>query len=52
VDKSRVHLASDGTGLGLAITHAIMEAHGGSVTVQSAAEDTRFCLHFPTAGRP
>ena len=47
VDKSRVHLASDGTGLGLAITQAIMAAHGGSVTVDSSAESTRFCLRFP-----
>jgi len=50
VDKSRLHLASDGTGLGLAITHAIMEAHGGSVTVESDAQGTRFCLRFPAAG--
>ena len=49
VDKSRVHLASDGTGLGLAITQAIMAAHGGSVTVDSSWEKTRFCLRFPVA---
>ena len=49
VDKSRVHLPSDGTGLGLAITHAIMAAHGGSVSVDSSAEKTRFCLRFPAA---
>lgn len=47
VDKSRAHLASDGTGLGLAITHAIMEAHGGTVTVESGPDKTRFCLQFP-----
>lgn len=50
VDKSRAHLGPEGTGLGLAITHAIMEAHGGSVTVESAAGHTRFCLRFPVAG--
>lgn len=49
VDKSRAHLASDGTGLGLAITQAIMAAHGGSVTADSSAEITRFCLRFPAA---
>jgi two-component system, OmpR family, heavy metal sensor histidine kinase CusS len=49
VDKSRVHLPSDGTGLGLAITQAIMAAHGGSVTVDSSALTTRFCLRFPAA---
>jgi two-component system heavy metal sensor histidine kinase CusS len=47
VDKSRLHLESDGTGLGLAITHAIMQAHGGSVSVDSDAQKTRFCLQFP-----
>jgi two-component system heavy metal sensor histidine kinase CusS len=49
VDKSRAHLNADGTGLGLAITRAIMEAHGGTVTVASSAERTRFCLQFPAA---
>ena len=47
VDKSRVHLGAEGTGLGLAITHAIMEAHGGSVSVESQSDKTRFCLRFP-----
>jgi two-component system heavy metal sensor histidine kinase CusS len=47
VDKSRAHLAADGTGLGLAITRAIMEAHGGTVSVESNTEYTRFCLRFP-----
>ena len=49
VDKSRVHQPSDGTGLGLAITQAIMTAHGGSVSVESAAGKTRFCLRFPAS---
>jgi two-component system heavy metal sensor histidine kinase CusS len=47
VDKSRTHLNADGTGLGLAITRAIMEAHGGTVSVESNTEYTRFCLRFP-----
>jgi two-component system heavy metal sensor histidine kinase CusS len=49
VDKSRAHLNTEGTGLGLAITRAIMEAHGGTVSVDSGEETTRFCLRFPAA---
>jgi two-component system heavy metal sensor histidine kinase CusS len=49
VDKSRAHLNPDGTGLGLAITRAIMEAHGGTVSLASTTEHTRFCLRFPAA---
>ena len=49
VDKSRAHLNAEGTGLGLAITRAIMQAHGGMVSVASTAERTRFCLQFPAA---
>lgn len=52
VDKSRAHLGSEGTGLGLAITQAIMQSHGGSVTVESTTEGTRFCLRFASAGAP
>ncbi|WP_310346821.1 heavy metal sensor histidine kinase [Rhodoferax saidenbachensis] len=47
VDKSRAHPESDGAGLGLAITRAIMEAHGGHLSVTSEAGVTRFSLEFP-----
>lgn len=36
------------TGLGLAIVKSIVEAHGGEVTVSSAAGQTRFEMHLPT----
>jgi signal transduction histidine kinase len=41
-------LAVQGTGLGLAIVRHIVEAHGGTVSVQSrSGEGTRFTLQFP-----
>jgi two-component system heavy metal sensor histidine kinase CusS len=44
-DPSRKRLA-DGVGLGLAITRSIIQAHGGSVSVQSAAGVTIFELQM------
>lgn len=46
-DTARRHPASDGAGLGLAITRAIMQAHGGTVSVTSEAGVNRFFLMFP-----
>ncbi|GLQ50669.1 heavy metal sensor histidine kinase [Dyella flava] len=46
VDRSRSDSANS-TGLGLSIVKSIMELHGGSVSVQSQADCTRFTLHFP-----
>ncbi len=46
-DKSRAHPETEGAGLGLAITRAIVQAHGGTVSVASAEGWTRFTLSFP-----
>jgi len=40
-----------GSGLGLAITRRIIEAHGGSITVESALEKgSTFLIRLPVAG--
>jgi two-component system heavy metal sensor histidine kinase CusS len=46
VDPSRQR-KGDGAGLGLAIVKSIIDAHGGSITVMSADQTTRFQLTFP-----
>jgi signal transduction histidine kinase len=49
VDASR-SLSSTGSGLGLSIVKAIVERHGGSVSVQSApGHGTTFTIHLPDA---
>jgi two-component system OmpR family sensor kinase len=39
--------ATGSTGLGLAIVAAVVEAHGGSVSVESEPGDTRFVVRMP-----
>jgi two-component system OmpR family sensor kinase len=45
-DSSR-NRATGSTGLGLAIVHAVVEAHGGDVTVQSEPGNTVFTVSLP-----
>jgi signal transduction histidine kinase len=50
VDKSRVRPTGGGVGLGLTITKEIVEAHGGSVRVESVVGlGTKFTVRLPPA---
>ncbi len=47
-DPSRVRNGVEGTGLGLSIVDAVMQAHGGKVTVESElGKGAKFTLFFP-----
>ncbi|CAN2229877.1 BaeS Signal transduction histidine kinase [Candidatus Nanopelagicaceae bacterium] len=47
-DSSRARSGEDGTGLGLSIVEAVMQAHGGTVSVESElGKGTKFTLTFP-----
>ena len=47
-DPSRARTGGEGSGLGLSIVDAIMQAHGGSVTLESQlGKGATFTLHFP-----
>lgn len=48
-DTARAHSMEGSTGLGLAIVAAVMEAHGGSVTLDSRPGHTAFILRLPLA---
>ncbi len=50
-DKSRKQLDSDGAGLGLSITQAIVHAHRGRITANSANGKTCFSMYFPRTPR-
>ena len=41
------HGKSNGTGLGLAISKAVIDAHGGSISVKSSEQGTTFCVDLP-----
>ncbi len=50
-DRSRQQVDAEGAGLGLPIVAAIMRAHGGSASVESAERRTAFTLVFPAHAR-
>jgi len=42
-----------GTGLGLSVSHGTIEAHGGSIEVDSTVgEGTEFRIYLPLEGNP
>ncbi|GAB4204202.1 MAG: ATP-binding protein [Roseiflexaceae bacterium] len=52
-DKARQRLDSAGSGLGLAIARALIEAHGGTIAVESTpGHGTTFTIALPVAQRP
>ena len=48
-DTARAHNQEGSTGLGLAIVAAVMEAHGGTASLDSVPGRTRFTLRLPLA---
>jgi two-component system OmpR family sensor kinase len=41
-----------GTGLGLSVVRQIVQAHSGTITVDSSSAGTEFVMRLPLAGRP
>ena len=51
-DRARTHSNGTGSGLGLAIARQLVEAHGGSIAVESEVDrGTKFLVILPSAER-
>lgn len=46
-DRSHLKFDNEGVGLGLSITRAIVERHGGDISVRSTTGETVFAMSFP-----
>jgi len=51
-DAFVTHGKQNGTGLGLAISKAVVEAHGGNISVQSSEKGTTFRIELPLTQEP